>query len=180
MNAVSSQTNSPAVEMFKQSLIDKPIETRAAAVQLFYSFFNNDSIKEVAEKPEWNNGTGYFNGVCRDEVLRETMSQGEIVKFFTTNGRPGLIVMTLGGPVVFFQRYTDGGPIMFNAPHGMFRPVLDVEDAFDDANDTFPESSSAVVSLFFLEHALVLKSLSSADKVARLAASHTSLRFLVK
>jgi hypothetical protein len=154
----------PAVELAAKSLIDYPIHKRPAADQLFYSFFNNEQIPLVDFKPTWANGTGYFDGVCRDKELAATMRQGEIRKFVGGSARPALIVMTTKGPLVFFQRYTDQGPITYNAPFDLFRYTGHNNESIAATGyrdeQALPESDSGAVNFFTLAQALVHKSLS--------------------
>lgn len=160
---MSLSTTTSAQALFALSLCSKPVTSRSPAEQLFYSIYFNYAIREVEFDNEWNNGTGYYDGVCADEALAASLEQGEIVKFKSGNARPGLIVMTTEGPLVFFQRYTDAGPIVYNAPSALFRRKANDARVFiteEEADSTLPTSSSGVARLFLLQEALVNKSLS--------------------
>jgi len=69
----------------------------------------NQINKIVPFNPAWNNGTGYYNGAVSGEDA-PLIPPGEIVKSVSPapNNRRILIVGTLLGNVVVFERYTDG------------------------------------------------------------------------
>jgi hypothetical protein len=59
--------------------------------------------KVVGFKPEYHNGTGYLDSV----VTKLKLNQGEVAKMVDDNGRRCIMVGTLFGTVVVFQRYPD-------------------------------------------------------------------------
>lgn len=63
--------------------------------------------KQIPYNPEWANGTGYFDYAVRGKHAPE-LSQGEVVAAVTPmpNNRRIIIVGTMKGNVVFFERYT--------------------------------------------------------------------------
>lgn len=85
-----------------------------SAHNTFISFFNATS-ETVEFNPSWKNGTGYLDGVCRQEAL---VGPGQVVKTVDDKNRKVLIIGTGEGPVAVFERYTAGqsGVIVCNFP----------------------------------------------------------------
>jgi len=87
--------------------------------ELFIETFNNITVK-VPFNPEWNNGTGYFNGLAEANLglpvgtRFTTVTEGE-------NDRKIVGIVTGAGNVVFFERYTAGknGVITLNLPRAL-------------------------------------------------------------
>ena len=76
-------------------------KSRFNAIQTFIPF-----------KPEWHNGTGYF-----DALTRYPLQPGDIAKMRDENGRRIILMGTRFGTVVVFDRYkdqTDGGVYVVN------------------------------------------------------------------
>lgn len=61
-------------------------------------------VPMVDYKPEWANGTGYF-----DNAVNEKFESNAIVHFTDETNRIGLILPTPVGNLVLFQRYSNGG-----------------------------------------------------------------------
>lgn len=61
-------------------------------------------VPKVDYKPEWANGTGYFDG-----AVNEKFESNAIVHFIDEANRIGLILPTQVGNLVLFQRYSNGG-----------------------------------------------------------------------
>lgn len=57
-------------------------------------------------KPEWANGTGYFNGAVHEQL---DGVDGTVYASIDTQQRKMLLVKTCFGNVVVFQRYSNGG-----------------------------------------------------------------------
>lgn len=70
--------------------------------QEYFANHFNAITKTVEFKPEWNNGTGYMDGIVYDRFLEN----GEVAKTTTENNRRVIIVGTRFGNCVFFERYT--------------------------------------------------------------------------
>lgn len=75
---------------------------------------------EIPFNPEWNNGIGYYDGACKgaDKVI---LAPGEMGKCTSPmpNNRKMIFVGTPIGPVVVFERFTNGdnGVFVHNAAH---------------------------------------------------------------
>lgn len=71
----------------------------------------------VEYNSDWANGTGYFDGVVKDDL---GLKPGEQVKFVDDEGRNAIVTNTLFGNVVVFQRHiprdADDIVITSNAP----------------------------------------------------------------
>lgn len=75
-----------------------------SAKELFEKAFNNVNTKEIKFDHNWSNGTGYFDfAVIGDHV--PTVPSGTMVKTQTPHGRKIIIIGTILGNVVVFQRY---------------------------------------------------------------------------
>lgn len=78
--------------------------------------------KDIEYNPDWNNGTGYFNGAVNAELPELEIGEVGRCKAPAPNNRRILIVKTQFGNVVVFERYTpkeDGalnGPLAINMP----------------------------------------------------------------
>lgn len=87
--------------------------------EMFIALFNKIEVV-VEPKDEYNNGTGYFDHICRAKLGLEV---GTRFKMQTPEGnnRKLIGVVTPIGNVVFFERYTAGdrGLIAQNFPRGM-------------------------------------------------------------
>lgn len=76
--------------------------------------------KEIPFNPEWNNGTGYYDGACKgsDKVVLES---GEMAKCISPmpNNRKMIFVGTPVGTVVVFERFSGGDKdvYVFNDAH---------------------------------------------------------------
>jgi len=75
-----------------------------------------DSIDTVIPYDvKWNNGTGYF-----DKAVHVSLAHGTLAKSFTAgqNNRKLILIGTMFGTIVLFERYTDGnnGVIVSNVP----------------------------------------------------------------
>ena len=112
-------------EQAKDALLDatmkKDREPKFAMNLFWNTYFNSEFVKcDIAYKAEWENGTGYLNGLV-DEALPQ-LEIGEIARTVTEKGRRVLVVKTRFGNVVLFERYiaeADGalkGPIVQNTP----------------------------------------------------------------
>lgn len=86
---------------------------------LFNTRYNKIS-KEIPFDPEWNNGTGYYDGAVDLEL-----APGEEAKSVSPmpNNRKLIFIGTQLGTVVLFQRFTDGadGVIVKNVSSDMRR-----------------------------------------------------------
>ena len=85
-----------------------------SAQNTFNKFFN--AVNETVEfDPSWKNGTGYLDGICRQENL---VKPGQVVKTIDDHGRKVLIAGTKQGAVAVFERYIDdeNGVIVCNFP----------------------------------------------------------------
>ena len=83
--------------------------------------------------PEWNNGTGYLN-YCVSGEFAPVVPSGEMIKFITNNQRKGIIVGTMFGNVVVYQRYSngDGGVHVSNMTMKLYNTKLFTEGRIDD------------------------------------------------
>lgn len=88
------------------------------AQQMLIAIFNSEKMVEVEFKPEWHNGTGYFNAVCTEDLGLEV---GTCFRFIAggEDKRHAVGVVTPVGNLVFFERYTgsDEGVVVMNYPH---------------------------------------------------------------
>ena len=84
--------------------------------EVFHKLFNTTK-KELPFSVEWENGTGYFDGVCRDTTLSE-LPKG-LYKCVDPYGRAMVIVITSHQPVVFFERFTNPlqKKVVINVPY---------------------------------------------------------------
>lgn len=127
-----------------------------AAFKLIY---NDDELvsKTLPFNDEWDNGTGYFNGLMTDTL--DDVEIGEMVRSRSPgkNNRRILAIKTQFGNVVVFERYTpeEGdklhGPVVSHVPQmirasGMVRREgpLDIEDFRDIVGDGCMEDNVGV------------------------------------
>ena len=84
--------------------------------EMFHKLFNATK-KELPYSQEWENGTGYFDGVTNDESL-DGISHG-LYKSIDPSGRAMVIVISDHNPVVFFERFTNPlmKKIVINVPY---------------------------------------------------------------
>jgi hypothetical protein len=88
------------------------------AFQSAFSLIQNT----IEFKPEFNNGTGYLDGLAAldglftpyENLMADTNSQKNIYKTITTNGRKVIVVATRHGNVVLFERYNDNPAVIAN------------------------------------------------------------------
>lgn len=124
------------------------------AVAQFHIVFNN-SVTETPYRAEWENGTGYLNGLMRDISLIDNLEQGKIVKSVRPEGGRILMTKTRVGMVVAFER-TQGGTtfIAHNIPLSL-KLYLDLDNGplnEKDFLDLFGETSSVLRDFdFFLK-----------------------------
>ena len=85
----------------------------------FIYLFNHTRIA-VQFKPEWANGTGYLDKICREYEL---IPPGLVGKTVDNHNRRVLILGTEEGPVAVFESYTNGdsGILVANFPNGIRR-----------------------------------------------------------
>lgn len=74
------------------------------AKEVLVSVFNNIT-NTVEYSTKWENGTGYLDGVVRDTTI--VFDDNGYAKSTTTKGRRMVIVKTVKGNIVIFERYTD-------------------------------------------------------------------------
>ena len=69
------------------------------------------TVSTTDYNPAWANGTGYFNGVIVDELLKQERAAHGLKTFVTTSvdnhGRKMLIIVGEKNSIVFFQRFSD-------------------------------------------------------------------------
>ena len=84
--------------------------------EIFHKLFSTVK-KELPFSSEWENGTGYLDGVCRDTTLSE-LPKG-LYKCMDLYGRAMVIVITSHQPVVFFERFTNPlqKKVVINVPY---------------------------------------------------------------
>ena len=108
----------------------------------FFTEIYNSIERQLRFRPEWKNGTGYFDGInsedhgvfvnldpcaeVADHDCRERcMVPGEMAKSQDDHGRRIIVVATRMGVVAVFQRYKDNDQIfVFNAPLELERSAL--------------------------------------------------------
>ena len=85
----------------------------------FIYLFSHTRIA-VQFKPKWANGTGYLDGICREDEL---IPPGMVGKTVDNHNRRVLILGTEKGPVAVFERYANGGSgfLVANFPNGIRR-----------------------------------------------------------
>lgn len=85
------------------------------ALDFLINFSTN--VEEITFKPEWANGTGYFDHVVKGEHA-PSLTAGETKTCVDGFGRRLVLVGTAVGNVVVFQRFKPGdtGVVTFNAP----------------------------------------------------------------
>jgi hypothetical protein len=96
--------------------------TIKTAHETFLETFNfiaegkRDHDHAVPFKSEWDNGTGYYNGACTDDL---NLPIGSRFCSTSLNNRKIIGVVTPVGNAVFFERCTAGenGVIVTNKPH---------------------------------------------------------------
>lgn len=93
---------------------------------------------DIPFDPEWNNGTGYFNGAVKADIPQLEVGEIGRSRSPTPNNRRLLIVKTPFGNVVLFERFTPteekpiGLPITFNMPEEVrVSEMLGTEGAMD-------------------------------------------------
>lgn len=92
----------------KTEKADEPPKGEAANIRARFTQIYNTIERSVEYKPQWANGTGYFNGIVEDTDLMTSMEIGEMVKSFDpTDGRAMIIILTALGLIVLFERYAD-------------------------------------------------------------------------
>ena len=77
-----------------------------SAVNALKEIVKTFNIKAIPFDPEWDNGTGYFDGIVRDEL---GLAPGEAAHFIDDADRLAVVVGTRFGNVVVFTRYQGGG-----------------------------------------------------------------------
>ena len=82
----------------------------------------------VAFKESWKNGTGYFDNAVFDREINV------ISKSVDPNGRRMVLIPTMVGVVVVFERYPDGDVIVSNEPLSIKKLVagLDVNTSLGE------------------------------------------------
>ena len=82
----------------------------------------------VAFKESWKNGTGYFDNAVFDREINV------ISKSVDPNGRRMVLIPTMVGVVVVFERYLDGDVIVSNEPLSIKKLVagLDVNTSLGE------------------------------------------------
>lgn len=95
--------------------------SKAYAESVFSKAFNHETTKKVEFNPEWNNGTGYFDALKQEDL---GLAVGELAAIWTgnTNRRRIIVVGTMFGNVVVFDRFTDNDKIdapvwVIHTPH---------------------------------------------------------------
>jgi hypothetical protein len=84
------------------------------ALECFEKAFKK--AKTITYNPKWENGTGYFSNAVSGEDAPH-LEEGEVVSTFDTIGRDMIIIGTVFGNVVIFQRYDNRRDIFsYNAP----------------------------------------------------------------
>ena len=69
--------------------------------------------KTVEFKTSWANGTGYLDNAVHDKEINE------ISKSVDPHGRRIIVIPTMVGNVVVFERFTNGDIIVSNAPRAL-------------------------------------------------------------
>lgn len=114
----------------------------AAAVQGAFDEMYNGIRTEVECNPKWKNGTGYFDHAVSDESIQEPCKSKD------EHGRPIVLIPQEGGRnLVFFQRYTDGGPIIIHRPDCAGGKRIDAYDASEDDHTELEILIEALISL---------------------------------
>ena len=82
---------------------------RNAATDALSYVIKVEKPKMIEFNPKWSNGTGYFDGAVSGKHA-PVLEPGTIVQFVTPepNKRRGLIISTIFGNVVVFERYPNG------------------------------------------------------------------------
>ena len=98
------------------------------AHELFLEAFNKAKI--IPFKDQWNNGTGYYDGITSDEDLN--LQRGQVVASRSPepNNRKLLIKgLGKGAQMVIFERYTNGqhGILVQNKPSKREIRFLNIE-----------------------------------------------------
>lgn len=99
------------------------------AHELFMRAFNS-TVARLQCKPEWANGTGYFNHAVYDEELKTQIPLGDRGTFVDGYGRKALVLHTRLGIAVVFERYSEGSTaLVCNADDGFSK--LQREEVID-------------------------------------------------
>lgn len=102
-----------------------PVRTMADAFEkkATVSFFDRKFVAitaAIAFNPAWANGTDYYDNLPYDIDVIQNVMPGQLAKCCDDHGRRMIIIGTQLGPVVVFQRYSDGtDTVVFNA-----RPIM--------------------------------------------------------
>jgi hypothetical protein len=76
------------------------------ASEMLLNLVGKEKVVQIEFKPQWRNGTGYFDGAVHEELV------GEFGTVYTCTDEESrrvlLICKTQFGNVVIFQRYSDG------------------------------------------------------------------------
>ena len=101
--------------------------------EIFSTVYNSDQVKAIEFNEAWSNGTGYFdNAVYGDDA--PIVKSGTIVKSVTPGNRRILIVGTLLGNVVVFDRYADNaqGVFVYNTTSAVERACMIRNKSLDE------------------------------------------------
>lgn len=118
------------------------ITTKLNAVMALGMIFDNEKTPSIEFNPAWRNHTGYLDYAVEGDQA-PVLEPGTIVKFVTPqpNNRRGIILSTMFGNVVVFERFTGGqnGVVVANAPDVLRRCMLVPSGAwsYDEVNEVF-------------------------------------------
>lgn len=82
---------------------------------------------EIPFNPEWNNGTGYYDGACKgpDKVIIDAGQMAKCISPFPNN-RKIIFVGTPVGTLAVFERFSEGanGVYVHNAVHHFLSQLI--------------------------------------------------------
>lgn len=112
-----------------------PAELEAFRRDKFFTEKFNFITTELIYNPEWENGTGYFDYLLKDDAVRTQLKSCEQARCIDPNGRRMIVTQTLAGLVVVFERYSDRkgtfvhqSPYVFKSSGLIMNNSLNVDD----------------------------------------------------
>ena len=111
----------------------------------------NEALNEIFKKieltldynPEWANGTGYMDYAVSGEHA-PVLQPGHLARFIDDKNRKAIVLATVFGNIVAFERYKDGdgGIVVANSPDAIKRAKLvshrdwSVDQVYEVFNDS--------------------------------------------
>jgi hypothetical protein len=122
-NAIAQSVSTRAQEMAlaqHQVAIDREHPNYELAVR-FNRHYNRIATKVLFNK-DWENGTGYLDGIVTDKALKESLKPGEMATSVDPHMRKIILIGTRAGTVGVFQRY--GNEDVCDSAHIVHAPTM--------------------------------------------------------